>query len=290
MKNKFNIIAIFSLLIAVSIFYDCSNDEVENNTQEKITAQKLEFVGIEHNEILEQTFEFLKNNKSQIKTQESRESKVKLLENFLVSKIEKNEKYTAESNLLGVQNIRNTFKNINLQSKSHINLEKSVSNLSEIEKSYLNRLDIILSNVSFESEESISLNNSNISELEKEIENNINLTNNQLVTLLSATQTAKYSLLYWKENIMKWIDMGNNRLSKRDECPTDCPIQKENMKHLKDIVKADAVGAVSGAAYALAVNVIPGAGQVGYGTVIVGSAAATSVGTAAKKLIDWLWN
>ncbi len=65
---------------------------------------------------------------------------------------------------------------------------------------------------------------------------------------------ARYSFKYWAENSKKWSELSAK--------PT-------TMSTGGDIAKADVAGAIGGAAGAWAVNVIPGAGQLTYGTAII---------------------
>jgi len=141
--------------------------------------------------------------------------------------------------------------------------------LNEKELHFLNRLDAILTDVEYNDPEVIK----EIEDLESEIELE-ELTNNQLLVLYSATQTAKHSYIYWSENWDKWLELDENSL-------------KSAMSIGGDIVKGDVAGAVGGAVGALAANIIIGPGQVAYGTAVITCGVAGSVGVAVYKLIEW---
>lgn len=56
-----------------------------------------------------------------------------------------------------------------------------------------------------------------------------------------------------------------------------------------DIAIADVAGAVGAAAGAWVVNVLPGPGQIAYGSAIIAGGVGASVAEGVKKLLDWIW-
>jgi hypothetical protein len=279
---------VFSIILSLTFFISCS--EEHKIEEERISATDMEFVGLEHNEILEKTFNVLKKEKKDIKNQIKLNSKKNHLERIIVGVISNTEKYTEESKKNGIQSVKDFFKKQNTLSKSNSinNLQAEYLLLPDQDQFYLGQLDLILSSI-----DTINIKNNSTLEsiinLEIAIGYDQNLNNKQLLILFSATQTAKYSFSYWRRNLMSWIDKGGDELS-RPGCPTDCPIGKANIAHLKEIVTDDAAGAVAGAVGAAAANIIVGAGTAAYGAAIVTTAAAASAFTAAKKLISWLWS
>lgn len=298
MKKIHFLIGIIVLFITGIGVYSCQSDKDSNNGKTNvITAESLEFVGIEHNQMLEECFEFLKkeyqNNNLSNKSLIDKKQK---LEDFLISKIQANTRYSKESNDLGVENIKKTFLSTKSREVSKP-LTGSIDNFAvEIPsqvKEYLKELYEVL--------DEIDINKSNtnierqISALERKIEKDNSLTEKDLIILFSSTQTARYSYKYWKENIHKWESLNPNKsnLTLKKIGISNIYANSENgdcfCNHAKDIVKYDVGGAVGGATTAAIVNAVPGWGQVAYGSAIVGGAAAASVTEGVKKLLDWLW-
>jgi len=254
----------------------------------------MEFIGIEHNIMLSDTHTFL--IKESIKPNYSAKTtanKIESLEKFLIQRISNEKKYTDASVKEGIEHINALFSKSFSNSKNSNKVEFN-HDLSSKEPKYLSNLNELLDNVDFNVENNIE---QKIIEIEREIESETTLSNKQLITLFSATQTAKFSYRYWHENWSSWADL--NKTSRKtlkhstlalsgDEQCTDghCGC---NCEDAKDIIKADAAGAIGGAVTAAVVNVVPGAGQVAYGGAIVAGAVGGSAVEAANKLLDWLW-
>lgn len=251
--NLFTFLAVFSLLA----IFSCTKEMNDNTAiEDRITADQLEFIGVEHNAMLGETFTYLKENHMKVTKDD--------LEAFLVSKIRSNSKYTSQSNELGVDHTRTIFSDIN---NTSTDLYTDKTPLSNTEKSYLDQLsEILLSDVEVSTK---------VAKLEQDIQNDRSLNNQQLVTLFSATQIAKYSHMYWTENMTAWNELSTLGL-KEDSVAGN-------------IASGDVAGGVGAAAGAWAVNVVVGAGTVAYGGAIVGGAVAGSVGVAVSEFIDWLF-
>lgn len=291
------------LLLVFGIFHSCNeeNSVTGESTKEVINAKKMEFTGIEHNQMLEEVYQFLKSNSRVSTRAKSSSDRVVDLKEFLINKISSNTKYADKSNEMAVNYIKAVFSSSDNFSSSNKVLTRgsSVNDysnlLSEKENVYLEKLDKILTNVSLKDSNIVS----RIVELEKCIESNNKLSNRELTTLLSATSTAKYSYNYWSENIEKWKDLRSKnalaeksiktRSDKKDGSNSKSERDGDQSSVAGDIIKADVGGAVGGAVGAAVVNVIPGAGQVAYGSAIIGGAVAGSVGTGVVKLLDWLF-
>lgn len=224
-----------------------------------ITAKDLEFVGIEHNDLLDKTYTALKDNN--IGKDKSKE----FTRNFLVDTIFNMSKYSDKSNTIGAvyasQNVVDplTVKNLypNVAGKT----------LSQKEKDILDELEQIL-NLSSQEE---------IDKGSRDLENKISngkFEDKQLITLYSATNLARYSFKYWSENSRKWSELGDNISA---------------MSTGGDIAIADVAGAVGAAAGAWVVNVLPGPGQIAYGSAIIAGGVGASVAEGVKKLLDWIW-
>lgn len=255
---------LLGLLVTMILFQSCEKDE--NSLSTDINAKQLEFVGVEHNKMLNEVYEFIKNENIDKKT-----GKLKI-ENFLISKINSNTEYSNQSNKIGIDYTKDVFsRKINLNSSLKLSSKKSSNSLAD---NYIDRLDQILTNIDFNDNSVLMTINS----IEQEIEQDENLTDENKITLLSATQVSRYSYNYWSENWDNWlalVDVNKSSFNKRTKSAGG------------NIVKGDVAGAIGGAAGAWAVNVIPGAGQVAYGGAIIGAGVAGSVGVAVYELFDY---
>lgn len=119
-----------------------------------------------------------------------------------------------------------------------------------------------------------------IDELE-DIQNSVqhDLSDEEAQVILIGAEVGKASLAYWDENLDNWQEVLNNT-SEGDQ------LRAKGWFNWSELSGSDVAGAVAGAVGAAAVNVIPGAGQVGYGGAVVGGAAAGSVGNAVSQI----WN
>lgn len=101
----------------------------------------------------------------------------------------------------------------------------------------------------------------------------MNLKNEDLCCLFSATTMAIYSTEYWENNIENWNNLNGSSTAKAGP-------------RIRRVAGADVIGAAAGAAYAWGANIVPGGGQVAYGSAIVGTAAASSVYQAGMELLN----
>jgi hypothetical protein len=255
---------VLGLIISLTLFQSCESNETE--LAPDINAKQLEFVGIEHNKMLDEVYNFIKSEDITRKTGKSK------IENFLISKINSNKEYSTQSNAIGINYTKDVFsKKVNLKSSLKLT-NKSSNSQADI---YFDRLDQILTSIDFNDNSVLD----EISLIEKEIELNGNLTDEEMVTLLSATQVSRYSYNYWSENWDSWVALANRNKSSSNKF--------SEKSAGGNIVKGDVAGAIGGAAGAWAVNVIPGAGQVAYGGAIIGAGVAGSVGVAVYEIFDY---
>lgn len=232
----------------------------------------MEFVGIEHNKILSQTYDFISNNKDAFNNK-SNPQKMKEVEDFLVENMNSKSEFSEVSKESGTKLIHEQFSSDFATKK--VQLVKTI--LSEKENFYLDKLYEIISGVY---PEDMEVKN-NIINLENEIQIDSDLTNQQRITLFSATATAKYSFEYWSKNINNWRSLSVVNKNKSTTLKSTGPIG--------DIIKADIAGAAFGAAYAYVINALPGAGQAAYGATILASAVGGSVFQAVLELLNWLF-
>ena len=300
-KNVFKIVIASLIIIGGLVFYSCQTDkknEIEKPNKSSITAKSMEFVGIEHNQLLEESFQFLrKEHRKNSYVARTIDNRKQRLEDFLISRVESNNKYSKESNELAVANIKKAFSSestsvsrVSISNESSISIsnESSISiDFPEEIKGYLEDLDKILDQIGSNTDVGKKISN-----LEKRIEMDNKLTEKNLIILFSATQTAKYSYAYWSKNADKWKFLSKEGTLRAIRRSADSNSEQGNSNSgwetTKDIVKYDVAGAAGGAAGAAIVNVIPVAGQVAYGSAIVGGAVAASVTEGVKKLLDWV--
>lgn len=241
---------IFGLIASVVMAFS-------GNAQERLTSKDLEFVGIQHNQILEKVYNFIVENKI------DNENKSKVVD-FMLEMAKENSKSDDEfdfaSNL-----IKDVF--AKKYSSDRLYTDDMAEKLSDIDRGYLDKLNDLL-NHNYENSNEFT---QAVLELENSIDNDKNLNNNDLSVLYTATNTAKYSFQYWERNSEKWVSLNKNESTMK--------------RGGRRIVGADVIG---GAAGAWIVNVMPGAGQVAYGSAIVGGAVANSLCEAGSQLMDWL--
>ncbi|MBV1923961.1 MAG: hypothetical protein KUG68_08045 [Flavobacteriaceae bacterium] len=258
-----------STILSVLVLFSCSKDtvnETENQGADftkgkgEITANDLQFVGVEHNQMLAETYNYIESVGQDVTLER--------IQNNLVDNIKDNDQYNDESNAIGID-----FTNDLLKTPTE-SISLTGFGTSERENVYLNELQEILNDAEFGNQEFIE----KVMQLENAIANDGSFSDEQLITLYSATQVAQYSFNYWSHNLENW----ENLARRHGGTPT--------RSHGGDIVGGDVAGAVAGAAGAWAVNVVPGAGQVAYGGAILGGAVAGSVGVAVTKIWDWFWD
>lgn len=248
-KILFNLVAI--MLIGISI-----------TAQERFTSSDWEFVGEQHNEQLEDVYQYIKNTPSIRK-----KGIMEHIKKYMIDKVNK----TSEPKNVKEQTVRNIEKNAYaFGTLKNLYPDATTANyLTNDEKQILNDLF----NIVIDDKLSASDIKSKVEELESEISSKKSLNNTQLATLFSATNTAKYSAVYWEKNTGKWMNLGGG-VNRAASCCLD------------GVLGADAAGAVTGALGAWAVNVVPGAGQVAYGSAIVGGAAIASIGKGVENFVN----
>ncbi|NQY09710.1 MAG: hypothetical protein HRT71_09380, partial [Flavobacteriales bacterium] len=124
--------------------------------------------------------------------------------------------------------------------------------------------------------------------LEKEIEQNERLTEQELISLFSATQVAQHSYTYWSYHFEDWLILGDITKKHGGGRGNRKPNRSSTMGHRAlNIAKGDVGGALAGAAGAWAVNIVPGMGQVAYGGAILGASVAGSTGAAFMEITNY---
>lgn len=174
-----------------------------------------------------------------------------------------NSSYSVQSNKLAINFIKNYPVKADKRS-IYLRNKKLKSKLGDDVELHLDMLYEILNDQSATIENKIK----NITELEKKISKE-EYTKKELILMYSATNVAKKSLEYWSENAKKWLELYPKRHAGNLK-------QKVNRYDWGDIAGADVAGAIGTAASTWAVNAVPGAGQVAYGSAIVGGAALAS--------------
>jgi hypothetical protein len=252
-------------------FQACHQDPIPEIP--RIQAAELEFIGVEHNEKLQDTFEFLVANQNSMGHKSPIANK-QVLENFLIAQIEATTQYPANMNAIGVAYTKQLFASSNRQFARQEGYFEGFE-LGEKVKLYLGELNSILSVETFGDARVAQ----EIRVLEETIALQNDLSDRELVLLYSATSVARHSYTYWSENHENWAQLGPDWTSQ----------QNYKTGPAGNIVKADVAGAVAGAAGAWVVNAVIGPGQVAYGGAILGGAVSGSVFQGVYEFLDWAW-
>lgn len=239
--------------------------------EERFKASDFKYIGIEHNENLEEIFALLK---FKINSNEIEISDIDEVSNF--TKLYLTNKYgdIVEKEIID-GSIENAYENYHNS--------KSVTDFKEFNPlviRYLTDVEAIIS-------DRVEVH-TKIVQLENEVENDFNLENSDLAILFSATQTAKYSYKYWNENMTNWLSLiksdekTNALLEEAQKAQSGCSwLQLTGSNSclgqlISTVVMADVIGAVGAFVYALIFNIVPGGGQVAFGATIAGTAGASS--------------
>lgn len=242
------------LLLSIAGFSQYSSADFEN-------------IGIEHNRILDQIY-------LRLQAQQTKEHVGKIVEQVVLQELDNLVNYSNDDIQLAKRNIVSFVANPNVPVDQLYdnNMARSLSSDSKRFLDSLNRI-IDLYNSS-----SVADFNLQVGNLEKEISTS-NLPLVDIVILYSATNTAKYSNVYWSQNTAKWVALNDKEST-----------SSSRLSCCGGVVKADVAGAVGGAIGAAAVNLLPGAGQVAYGSAILGGAVGNSAVKAVENLLNWLWH
>lgn len=291
MKKLKSIAILLVFFIGTLAFIQCDNENNNLVEENRIKASDLEFVGKEHNRILEETFERIKETRKEDFKNFGRDLQKDfvMLEETMTSLIKSDDKYSKEEKEQGLKGLKWSFEENFINKRGASSLE-NIENVSEKVIEYLNKLDLILSNINVTE----GTKNSFISEiesLEKLVEEDNLIDEEGKIIIFSGTQTAKYSVVFWRDNIADIIDStlhSQNSARGRMHCSCcTCNKPAEFNKTVGEIAKADATGAVGGAVSAVAANAVVGPGTVAYGTAIVTGAAGNSAKAIAEKVWGW---
>lgn len=231
--------------------------------QSKLTSKDLEFVGVEHNKVLDLVYTDLSNNPSVKAKKVSQAEVLKLGEQYLQNRLKN---YSFEGDLLAYKDnlLDNIFSEATLIDVDNLITKEASSKIDPRANGYIiNIKDLLTTGPTYPTV------NEQMSLLETKIAGE-KFDDNTLILLYSATNVARYSSLYWntKGNAEKWTSLGTSGVAAK----------------INPIVKADVAGAIGGGVGAAVVNVVPGAGQVAYGSAIIAGGVASSVRAA---ILSW---
>ncbi len=209
-----------------------------------IKASDLYYVGEEHNRILDLVYNKMKNDKSYIF------DKNKLV-NLLSSYDKTDDDLQRNNNLILIRDV--------LLNRDVKHVKTLVDNfVRKNDNDYFSKYYSKIVEISNLKNDFIKKN----LELEKTIENEKKLNYKEKVILLSFLIVNRFSYNYWLKNKDKWMVILN----------------KNNHKGCCDgIAAADGYGAAAGALGALAVNIIPGGGQIAYCGAIIFEGVGNSI-------------
>jgi hypothetical protein len=252
MKNLKNYLSI-SLVLLTLLFYS------NLVAQERVSPQQFDYVGIEHNEGLDEFLNILNANKS--KTILTSNKKVDLLKNYLSSELSEARLDSESASVINSLHEKAT-------SFTYLNDKNLFDNLemSRNLRNYLKNLNSLIDNSRDLKSLKASIDSFCLEARSSE------LTNEELSILYGAASTAKFSADYWSNNMDKWevhFDKTNTTQAKG--------FWSGVWDGIKHVAGADAEGAVAGAVGAAAANLIIGPGTVAYGAAIVTTGVANSV-------------
>jgi len=148
-------------------------------------------------------------------------------------------------------------------------IEEYSSNLTEGQIKYLKELDLVFKT----SGNDVDLIITELNRIMYSVRQELSAEEAQII--LAGTEIGKASIQYWSENIDEW-----KKLLGEGGSP------QTRWFSWSELAGSDVAGAVGGATTAAVVNLLPGAGQVAYGSVILGGAA----GTSATDAVMQVWN
>lgn len=301
-NNKFNIIAIFTLLFSATIFIACSNDnETEIDTVSEL-QNPLEFIGIEHNK-------FMKEFTSQLEDsyKKNQWSKVKFLSDDYVTQFSSvmNDSYhksykkttstvEIQKNVYGQLNLNEWFDNDN---ETSLEMAKSVlrkgthsKKAKEVLKNKASNKDEkftinLLEDINTTSTKSYSSEEEAYKALEEVVMKHEKLILSQEWSseekyALGAVAVAKHSVQFWKN--YDFSVFSNSKIARKHSSKNDD--EEEDDPRSSIIVGADVAGYVVGGVVGGVAGVAVGPVTLGAGTVagvLGGKAVGAWAGSAA---------
>lgn len=280
--NLIFISAITSLLFTITIIGCQKEIATETPTHNTFLTKDFDNIGVMHNKDLDELYTGLKNLKANNSTilDSTRTQYIDIVKNLLTDQIKSENFSDKEKNIIFsvFSSHSKTLSTVNVSylsssPQSHKLYEEYANSLTTNQKQILDELQLILSK-----NETVLEMTKSIEDLEKSAATRVD--EKELFVIYCATSVAKSTSKYWYENLSKW-----QMLKTKDN------IQVNSIKTLKtssygwnDLIGDDVAGAVGGAVGAAIVNLVPGPGQIAYGTAIAGGAAANSVTGFVKSL------
>ena len=274
MKNK-----ILIGILTMTVFFACSksDDFIKSNDEVFLSKELIEQIGIDHNRALSYVESSLKETKHIKDIEEFKNHLNNKLEEFYLYEsyfkkypgLLKSNSEKIISTKLGSASYRDTA-----GKSTEINdvvIENSEL-FSEVQVLYLNKIQFILNDDESELEVVLKQFDDIKSKASDELEGI------ELQSILIAVEVAKQSSIYWEDNLDNWvIQLETN--------PTE-----RSWFNWKSVVGADVAGAVGAAVGAFVVNALPVAGQVAYGSAVLGGAVGSSVASGVSQVWDHFIN
>lgn len=268
---------VFAIIFSLT-FFACSEESNFTQDSELLSLDEFKKLAQNHNKAMDYVLNGLKNNEVSFDKNKSNIGDLINLElNSFYSNTYKASKEIAVE--YSEKEVERFFYEKNVKEKSSSSslspIQMVVSeyseSLSDEAIALLNELEISLNNAPNDFDSTIN----QINAIEETAQNE--LTEIEAQIILAGAEIGKASLEYWRDNIDEWqqvlLDGNNNNSAK-------------SWFSWSDVAGADVAGAVGGAVGAAVVNVIPGAGQVGYAGAIIGGAA----GGSAASAVSQIWN
>jgi len=265
------------LTIIGSIIFGCQKESldiqpVSKNSQSEEIISTIRMIGTEHNAGLDAIYNHL------LVTNESESlSKLKLEEILNITKEGAANFFESNKNEMIRNSDGKSFYNekVNIAISNKEPLYNSKSSYHFLSKEDFDKLSDNQKEYLVEIENSINENDFELTiESLKNIESKaiLNLSADESIIIITAVEVGINSFTYWHENLDKWNELLGNK--------------SKAAFSWGSVGKSDVAGAVGGAVGAAVVNVIPGAGQVGYVGAIAGGAIGNSAVDAVGQLLD----
>jgi len=283
MKRLFKIA--FAIILSL-IFFNCSNDNelIKDVNSELLSSKEIEKIAQEHNQTLNFVLNTLKSK--DLSKVNDVEKMISILdegtENYFIT-ILKNENQINKAVQLSSKEISKYLKPSESISSKRTN-SSPISQVIEENQNYFNdeqitllqQCDQVLNNFNGNNIEIVT---NSLEKIKSRAQSELLEENAQII--LIACEIGIMSSTYWSENIEEWNQVLNGNSSSR--------IASKSWFSWSEVAGADVAGAVGAAVTTAIINVVPGAGPVGYGTAIVSTAAGASAGDAVLQVWNYMF-
>ncbi|QMU63237.1 MAG: hypothetical protein GKR88_02400 [Flavobacteriaceae bacterium] len=268
----------FAIILSLTLFA-CSeeNSSIRKNDSELLSLNEFKKLAQDHNKAMDYVLNGLKNNDVSFnKNKANIDDLINSELNSFYSITYKTGKEIAVE--YSEKEVERFFYDKRMTERSSSNsvppiqavIEEYSDNLSDEVIELLNEVEISLNNAP--NDFGATINQLNL--IEETAQNELSEIDAQII--LASAEIGKASLEYWRDNIDDWQQVLSSESNRSGR----------GWFSWSDVAGADVAGAVGGAVGAAIVNVVPGAGQVGYAGAIIGGAAGGSAASAVSQIWD----